>query len=205
MSAPTLYLDLGSPYAYLAAERVRRLFADPVEFQPVLLGAIFQRRGWGSWAETAQREDGMAEVEARAERYGLPPLAWPNHWPANALAADRAALWARTQDAGDRFVLSLYRRQFAQGEDIADAEVLASAAADSGLDGRQLLHAIELREVKASLRRATDEAWEVGVRGVPTIRVDGQLFYGDDRLEDAAAGVRAYGASRSASHARESG
>jgi 2-hydroxychromene-2-carboxylate isomerase len=58
------------------------------------------------------------------------------------------------------------------------------------VDGRELLGAIHQPEVKQALRRATDEAWELGVRGVPTMRVDGHLFYGDDKLEEAAEGVR---------------
>ena len=183
---PTLYLDLASPYAYLAAERVQLLFEEPVAFAPVLLGAIFQRRGWGSWAHTDRRAEGMAEVTQRARRYGLPELAWPQEWPANALAADRAALWACRQGNGERFMHALYRRQFAHGEDIADLSVLAGAAADVGLDGSRLLEAIGSSEVKEALRRATDEAWELGVRGIPTIRVGERLFYGDDRLEEAA-------------------
>jgi 2-hydroxychromene-2-carboxylate isomerase len=186
MSAPTLYIDLASPYAYLATARIQQLFSPEAMFQPVLLGAIFQRRGRGSWAHTERREEGMAEVEKRARRYGLPPIAWPHDWPANSLAADRAATWAKQQDVADRFVLALYRRQFAHGEDVSELEVLASAAQDVGIDGRELLDAIQQPEVKQALRRATDEAWELGVRGVPTIRVDGQLFYGDDKLEEAA-------------------
>ena len=189
MKQPVLYLDLGSPYAYLAAERAHSLLGGPVEFQPILLGAVFQRRGWGSWAETERREEGMSEVEKRAQRYGLPPLVWPDEWPANALAADRAATWAKQHDLGKRFILSLYRRQFAHGEDISAPKTLAGAAADIGLDAQQLLDAIQHPEVKNSLRRATDEAWNLGVRGVPTISVDHQLFYGDDRLEDAAAAL----------------
>ena len=190
VNAPTLYVDLASPYAYLAAARTEQLFSAVVEFQPVLLGAIFQRRGRGSWAHTEGRGEGMAEAEKRARRYGLPPIVWPHDWPANALAADRAATWATQQGVGDRFILSLYRRQFARGEDVSQLEVLASAAQDVGIEGQELVDAIQQPEVKDALRRATDGAWELGVRGVPTIRVDGQLFYGDDRLEEAAESLR---------------
>jgi 2-hydroxychromene-2-carboxylate isomerase len=186
VSAPTLYIDLASPYAYLAAARIQQLFSPVVEFQPVLLGALFQRRGRGSWAHTDRREEGMAEVEKRARHYDLPPIVWPHDWPANSLAANRAATWAKQHDVGDRFVLSLYRRQFAHGEDVSELEVLASSARDVGLDGRELLDAIQQPDIKHELRHATDEAWELGVRGVPTIRLDGRTFYGDDKLEAAA-------------------
>jgi 2-hydroxychromene-2-carboxylate isomerase len=82
------YYDLGSPYAYLAAERVNALFVDavgePPEWKPILLGGLFQRFGRDSWANGPDRADGIAEVERRASAYGLPPLRWPeppSRWP----------------------------------------------------------------------------------------------------------------------------
>jgi 2-hydroxychromene-2-carboxylate isomerase len=184
-----LYLDLASPYAYLAAERVGSLFPGGVDFQPVLLGAIFKLRGWGSWAATAQREAGMEEIETRARRYGLPPVAWPAEWPASSLAADRAALWAGRRGVGERFILELYRREFVRGEDVSDPQVLASVAVEIGLDGGDLLESIQTPDIKAALRRATDEAWTRGVRGVPSLALGGRVFYGDDALDEAAASV----------------
>ena len=87
----TFYYDLGSPYAYLSAERISGLFAEAEleqpEWQPVLLGGLFARFDRGSWSETPGRAEGMAEIERRAAKYGLPPLAWPEPWPANTLVA----------------------------------------------------------------------------------------------------------------------
>jgi 2-hydroxychromene-2-carboxylate isomerase len=185
----TLFLDLASPYAYLAAERIHSVLAGPVEFQPVFLGAMFKRRGWGSWADTEHRGLEMSEVERRAERYGLPPIAWPERWPANSLAADRAAVWARQEGVAEAFVLALYRREFRRGADITSVEVLADAAAEAGLDPGALPDVIQQPEIKEALREATDGAWEMGVRGVPTLRVGDALLYGDDRLGEAAARV----------------
>jgi 2-hydroxychromene-2-carboxylate isomerase len=187
MTSTTLFLDLGSPYAYLAAERVHAVIPGPVDFQPVLLGAIFQRRGWGSWAQTEHRAAGMAEVEARAERYGLAPMVWPEPWPANALAADRAAAWAKQRGSSESFILALYRREFRQGADISSRQVLAAAATDAGLDPDELIEAIQQPEIKDALRQATDAAWEVGVRGVPSLWTGGEIYYGDDQLEAAGA------------------
>jgi 2-hydroxychromene-2-carboxylate isomerase len=187
VTAATLFLDLGSPYAYLAAERVHTVLAGPVEFQPVLLGAMFKQRGWGSWADTEHRALGMAEVQARAERYGLPPIVWPRAWPASALGADRAAAWAKQHGLAEPFVLALYRQEFRRGADITRPEVLEAAAAEAGLDPGAVSDAIKQPEVKEALRQATDEAWEIGVRGVPTLRLGDVLLYGDDRLSEAAA------------------
>jgi hypothetical protein len=72
---PVLYFDLASPYAYLAVERAASVLGAEPALQPVLVGAIFGYRGWGSWAGTPERERNMAEIEQRARAYGL-PLTW---------------------------------------------------------------------------------------------------------------------------------
>jgi 2-hydroxychromene-2-carboxylate isomerase len=184
---PRLFFDLASPYAYLAVERARSVFGGPVELQPILLGAIFQRRGWGSWALTDEREAGMAEIERRARQYGLPAVVWPPDWPANSLAADRAAIWAGQQGAAEPFAHAVFRHQFTRGVDIGALEVLGDAAADAGLDPDELIAGTQRPEIKAALREATERAWELGVKGVPSVSVAGQVFFGDDRLEEAAA------------------
>jgi 2-hydroxychromene-2-carboxylate isomerase len=132
----------------------------------------------------------MAEVEARAQRYGLPDMVWPENWPGNILTADRAALWAKSQGVAEPFIRALYREEFTRGADIESAETLRTAASEAGLDPDELLIAIQQPEVKDALRRATEQAWELGVQGVPTIRVGEALFYGDDQLEAAATQAR---------------
>src|SRR5262249_20260783 len=97
---PILYYDLGSPYAYLAAERIASLLGAAPHFEPVLVGGIFVERGHGSWSQTAERAQRIAEIEARAERYGLPRLTWPAGWPNNTLKAMRAATWAEGMGCG---------------------------------------------------------------------------------------------------------
>ena len=96
---PVFYFDLGSPYAYLAAERVNALFADacgqPPEWQPVLLGVLFKRFGRDSWANGPGREKGIREIERRASHRGLAPVRWPDPFPGNTLFAMRAATYAK--------------------------------------------------------------------------------------------------------------
>src|SRR3954453_20534489 len=95
----TFYFDLGSPYAYLTAERISGLFTEAgleqPEWQPVLLGGLFRPFGRDSWAHGPGRTEGIAEVERRAAAYGLPPLAWPEPWPGNTLFAMRVAPFAK--------------------------------------------------------------------------------------------------------------
>jgi 2-hydroxychromene-2-carboxylate isomerase len=184
------YFDLGSPYAYLAAERVNGLFAEkglePPEWQPVLLGGLFKRFRRGSWAETPEREAGIAEVERRAASYGLPPLRWPNPFPGNTLAAMRAATYAKQSGRTVAFALAAFRQAFAAGRDLSDPDNVLLAAAACELHPNAVLKAVETSGVKEALRDATEAAGDLGVQGVPSLIVDEKVFWGDDRLEDAA-------------------
>jgi 2-hydroxychromene-2-carboxylate isomerase len=186
---PQLYFDLGSPYAYLAIERAESVLGRPPTLIPVLVGAIFGWRGHGSWALTGQRAAGMAEIERRAREYGLPSMVWPPDWPANALSAMRCATWAARQRRVQDFAVIVGRRQWTEGADIADLDVLAACAGEAGLDAAEMLDAIRAPELKEQLRATTERAWEDEVRGVPTLRVGEQLFFGDDRIEEAAAAM----------------
>lgn len=189
--APVLFFDLGSPYAYLALERAESVLGQVPELQPVLLGAIFARRGFGSWAETSARATRSAEIEGRAIRYGLPPLKWPTGWPANGLWAMRCAIWAKQQGLAAEFAKAVFHREFAEGRDISERGLLVECASEAGLSAEDAHHAMELPEIKQSLRDATDAAWDTGVRGVPSVEVGGSIFYGDDQLELAAAALSA--------------
>jgi 2-hydroxychromene-2-carboxylate isomerase len=188
---PTLYFDLGSPYAYLAMQRAPSVLRREPEIEPVLLGAIFAWRGFGSWAQTAARNARMAEIEARAERYGLPSLRWPLSWPVNGLTAMRCATWAKQQGAADAFARAVFRQEFARGEDISDMPVLLDCAREAGLEVDAMARELELAPVKQALREATQAAWNAGVRGVPSLKVGESIFYGDDQLELAAAALGA--------------
>ena len=192
MSARPVFLyDLGSPYAYLAAERLAGVFedagAEQPEWQPILLGGLFARFGRGSWAETSERDAGMAEVERRAQAYGLPPIRWPEPWPGNMLTAMRAATFAKEIGRAVSFSLAAFRQQFAAGRDLSEPDNVFIAAASSELHPRALQTAIARDAIKLRLREATDAAADLGVYGVPSVVVGDQVFWGDDRLEDAAA------------------
>jgi 2-hydroxychromene-2-carboxylate isomerase len=193
MPKPTFYFDLGSPFAYLAAVRLHDVLGEQVQWQPVSLGALFKLTGRSSWSlgDPERRQAGMAEVERRARLYGLPPVRWPDPWPGNYLMAMRAATFAYRLERGHEFTVRAFRNAFQEGSDLSlPAEVLR-AAEDAGLDPRAVEAATEDPDVKLALRNATDTAHQLGVFGVPTIAIDGELFWGDDRLEDAAAHLRA--------------
>jgi 2-hydroxychromene-2-carboxylate isomerase len=189
MAEATFYFDIGSPYAYLAAERLHTLLPEPIDWQPVLLGGLFKLTGRSSWArgDEARRQSGMEEIERRAQRYGLPPIRWPELWPSDYLTVMRAATFAFSIGRGREFTLQASRAAFQRGAELSDvAEVIAAGLA-AGLDRSELEAALADSQIKQALRDRTDAAHRRGVFGVPTIAIDDHLFWGDDRLEDAAA------------------
>jgi 2-hydroxychromene-2-carboxylate isomerase len=195
-ATPVLYFDLGSPYAYLAVERAEDVVGVEVRLQPVLLGAIFAHRGWGSWSQTPERKKNIAEIERRAKTYGLPDVRWPPKWPANTLKAMRAAVWADEQGAGKAFARAAFRAAFMQGRDLGEVDVVAEAGESVGLRAKALEAALEAEIVKDSLKRATADAIAAGVRGVPSLRIGARVFYGDDQLPEAASVLEGYGGGR---------
>ena len=191
MERPTFYYDLSSVYAYLAAERIGALIPD-ADWRPIVLFGLFRLNGRSSWFFSEdERNARLPEIAERADRYGLPPLRWaPNGIPDNLAALGRAATVAKRHGREVPFSLAAFRAMFVEGRDPSDPGELRRLAAETGLDGDGLLHEITQPDLKEELRAATDEAHERGAPGVPTVIVRGQVFWGDDRLEDAAAAVR---------------
>ena len=103
------------------------------------------------------------------------------------LAAMRAAVFAKEGGRAVAFSLAAFRQAFAGGNDLGDVNNVLMAAAACELHPSAVLKAIESRNVKEGLRAATEEAGERGVTGVPSVVVGGEVFWGDDRLEEAAA------------------
>ena len=152
-ASSAFYYDLGSPYAYLAAERITSVFeaagAEQPEWRPILLGGLFGRFGRDSWANGPEREAGMKEVERRAQAYGLPPIRWPEPFPGNTLTAMRAATFAKQLGRTVSFSLAAFRQAFAAGRDLSEPDNVFIAAASSELHPRSLRTAITRDAIKA--------------------------------------------------------
>jgi 2-hydroxychromene-2-carboxylate isomerase len=212
MAQSTFYFDLGSPYAYLTAERLcgvlsggapsrstpgggvlegEALSGGAVVWQPISLGGLFKANGRSSWGLRSRdsREEGIEEVELRARAYGLPALRWPKLWPGNYLFAMRVATFAFQVGRGEEFTLRAFRDAFQQGRDLSSSEQVLAAAEQAGLDPYAAREATEDPQIKQALRAATEAAHLRGVIGVPTLAVGLELFWGDDRLVDAAAAM----------------
>jgi len=189
VSRPVFYYDLGSPYAYLSAERINQVLPAVPIWQPVLLGGIWTQSGGGSWSLTDKRDEGMAEIERRAQEYDLQPIRWPEPWPTNTLPAMRAAVFCQQIGRGVAFSLAAFRQAFAGGRDLSVVDNVLIAAAACELHPNAVLKGIESKGTKERLKTATAAAYDRGVRGVPTVAVGDELFWGDDHLDEAAAAL----------------
>lgn len=189
----TFLYDFNSPYAYLAAHRVDAVVGPGVRWQPIAFAFLLRASGRVPWSMGEGRDEGMRECERRAAAYGLPPLRWPPDWPVGSysLLPLRAALVAEEHGRLREFSRAAYAENFAAGRGVREPEAVLDAARAAGLDPEAVREAAERPELKERLRAATDAAIAAGVPGVPSVLVDGEAFWGDDRLEDAAARLSA--------------
>ena len=192
MGAPVFYFDLNSPYAYLAAERIDDLIPD-AEWRPIAFPWLLQQQGR---LEAAMARDPAVAVAATADRLaerGLPPLSTGAGWPLSwSLTPLRAALAADEQGRMKEFVRGAFRKVFAEGMPLNDDANLRAVARDAGLDPDAVMAAVERPEIKQRLKENGEEALARGVTGIPTVAVGDELFWGDDRLEEAALAARSH-------------
>jgi 2-hydroxychromene-2-carboxylate isomerase len=194
MDRTVFYYDFNSPYSYLAAERISGVFAEAgaeqPEWQPISYGHVIQAIGKTPWSMQSGGPDprDLAEIQRRAAERGLPEVIYPKGWPVEnySLNPTRAAIYAKESGRVVSFSLAAFRQVFAGGRDMSDVENVLLAAAACELHPKAVLKGIETKSVKERLKRTTEEAIEVGVTGIPTVAVGGELFWGDDRLIEAA-------------------
>jgi 2-hydroxychromene-2-carboxylate isomerase len=187
----TFWYEFASTYSWLAAERIEALAAAAnveVVWRPFLLGPIFAAQGWASSPFNlypAKGRNMWRDMERHSALMGLPPVKCPDPFPQNSLLAARIAT-ALPQSARARFSCAVYRAQFTQGKSIADRGVMAEILGDIGGTAEDALAAAEAAETKTALRRATEQAQSLGIYGAPSFTTgSGELFWGNDRLEQA--------------------
>jgi 2-hydroxychromene-2-carboxylate isomerase len=185
MRSPQFFFGAMSPYSWFTAERVDGLIPD-ARWRGVLAGAIFKAHGRVSWGMTDRRAAGMRDCEARARTHGLGEIRWPNAWPSSDLLVARAMAYAETRGELKRFALAAMRHSFLEGADLGELAAVLEAARRTGIGEEEMQRALRDQAIKDALRSTTDDALLLGVFGVPTLAVGDQLFWGDDRLDDAA-------------------
>ncbi len=193
MSAPIVFhFDFSSPYGYIGSEKIEALAARHgrgVDWRPMLLGAVFKVAGTAPLTSVPLKGDYSRRDIVRSARFHGVPLPMPSKFPIATQAPARIVVWQRGRDAGTtpRLVKALYRAYFVDGRDISDPEVAADVAGEAGVERAAARAAIDDPVVKDALKRDVDAAIAAGVFGSPYIIVDGEPFWGVDRLDQIAA------------------
>ena len=182
------HFDFSSPYSFLASEQIEALAARhgrTVVFRPMLLGVIFKASGGAPLTEQygPKARYSVHDFERSARFAGI-RYRHPSKFPIGAVGASRAVLWLQQYrpDQANAFVHAVFRAFFQDDRDISDAAVVAQIAQSIGIDGEALMEAAQAPAIKDELRRRVEEAVASGVFGAPTIVVDGEVFWGNDRL-----------------------
>jgi 2-hydroxychromene-2-carboxylate isomerase len=190
MPAPIeFYFDFSSPYGYLAANRIDAVAAGhgrDVAWYPFLLGAVFKVAGTQPLTAYPLKGDYSVHDFRRCARLHNIPFNMPASFPVSGLHASRAFYWLEKADPAKRkpFALAVYRAYFADGRPIGEADVVAEIGAGLGIDRAALLAGMQAPEVKQRLKEVTDDAIERRhVFGSPFVFVDGEPFWGADRLD----------------------
>ena len=185
---PVFYFDFSSPYAYLSSERIDDLIPD-AEWKPFAYPFLLNEIG--KLEEVLARDPAsiLATVSPRAAERGLPPLTPPDGWPRQtwSLTPLRAALYADERGRMEQFAAAAFRKVFGEARPLTEDDNVLAAAREAGLDPGEVAEAIQRPEIKERLKAHTQEALARGVTGIPTVAVGDELFWGDDRLEEAAA------------------
>lgn len=179
--------DFASPYSYLASEKIDALaerFGRKVRWRPVLLGAVFKHFGTVPLVRQPGLHDYAPRDFARSARFLGVPFRMPMRFPVATQAAARAYYWLHGGDCAlaRRFARAVFRAYFAEGHDISEPASVLHIAAALGVDPAALASAIEEPAMKEKLRQETDAAIAMGMFGAPWITVDGEAFWGADRL-----------------------
>ena len=179
------YFDLGSPDAYLAAERVLQTMPVATEWMPVLARDLPGAESFDAFRCAEERDIVLGRYRETVVRRGLQPLRWPDPFPFDSALAMRVATYAKQIGRTVPFALAAFRQAFAGGRAL-DADTVLIAAAACEMHPAAVLKAVDLRSVRDELARRTAEAAAAGVRDVPAVRVGEEVFHGDAALPGAA-------------------
>jgi 2-hydroxychromene-2-carboxylate isomerase len=187
MKAIEFYFDFSSPYSYIASEQIEALAAKygrSVEYKPMLLGVSFKAAGTAPLVDIPLKGEYSKHDFERSARFAGIPFKYPSAFPISTVNAARALLWLQNIGSAkvNAFVHRCFRAYFREDRNVNDAAVLGDIADELGIDKAALLAAIQDPAIKDQLKRAVDAAVARGIFGAPFIFVDGEPFWGNDRL-----------------------
>lgn len=195
------WFDFGSNYSYLATMRIEALAAAQgvrVLWKPFLLGPIFKASGWSSSPFVLQKEKGAyvwRDMQRMCDKYGL-PWTQPRTFPRRALLPLRVALLGADAPWIGAFCRRIMHANFAEDREIDDPSLVAAVLTDLGLDAGALIALAGTEQHKQAMRAQGDEAVRRGVFGAPMFFAGDEMFWGNDRLDDAVAWAAGHVAAR---------
>lgn len=184
------WYEFGSTYSYLSAMRIEDMAQAAgvtVDWKPFLLGPIFSAQGWATSPFNLYPAKGrymVREMQRLTAQRGL-PFQMPSPFPQNSLYAARLALIGHDEGWGPAFARAVFTAQFAEGANISDRHALATILGGLGLESPVLMERADQPEIKERLRQQTEMADELGIFGAPSFLAFDELYWGDDRLEQA--------------------
>ena len=196
--APVLdfWFDFASTYSYPAAMRIAPLAREAgitVRFRPFLLGPVFKAQGWDTSPFNlypAKGRNMWRDLERLCGDLNI-PFRRPAPFPQNSLLAARVALVGLNTTWGEEFCRAVFRAEFREGRQIDDPAVISDILERLQVKSAPVLEAARTDKTKTNLRAQTEEAQRLGIFGAPSFMTeDGELFWGNDRLERALAWVK---------------
>ncbi len=189
------WFEFGSNYSYLSVMRIEQVAARAgvrVRWQPFLLGPIFQALGWQTSPFVLQKAKGdyvWLDMERQCRKYGLP---WkkPGNFPRPAILPLRVAVLGAEQNWMAEYCRRIMQMNFAHDRDIDNKEMVAAVLNDMDLPATEIIAQALSDDNKLKLRKQTELAMSKGIFGAPTFFVGGQMYWGNDRLDDALAHAR---------------
>lgn len=184
------FFEFASTYSYLSVMRIEKLILNSsieILWRPFLLGPIFKEQGWNDSPFNLYPAKGKymwKDMQRRSRIYGIDFLI-PNVFPRNGLLASRITIANETQPWISSFIRETFRANFAKDQDISSPDVLIPILKKVGANADEILQNTSNEEVKDRLRKQTERAALLGIFGAPSFIVNEELFWGDDRLEDA--------------------
>lgn len=182
------FFDFNSPYGYIAAHKIDDIAARhgrAVDWKPFLLGAVFKVTGAVPLPQVPMKGDYTHRDFARSARFHDVTYNPPKDFPFSPTAASRAVYWAKAQDPAKarEMGLALYTAALGEGKDISSPDAVAEAAGRAGFDSAAVAAGIQDPVIKEQLKIVTDDAIAREVFGSPFFIVDGEAFWGADRLD----------------------
>lgn len=193
MTRLTFWYDFASSYSYLSALRIEGLCEGTgidLVWRPFLLGVIFQSQGWNTSPFNIYEAKGsymVRDIARIARKRELPPFCLPSEFPQKSLLAARIGTLGSDEKWIADYTKSVFARQFADGDEIEDPETHVQLLNGLGLPGQEIVASAAVdADNKLKLRNNTERAQAFGLFGAPSfVTDDDEVFWGDDRLEDA--------------------